>query len=262
MAKRTTPNTVAPRDALDELAKAFKLSKSKAERLFQMLRDLENSHRAMRSLETLARAGSFEAKLLKIHKSLRTIARFSREVGADEPAPTDRIILAHLENAAHKWAARVRLDDDAKSGEWERRAAPHGFVLGTNVSQGYPIPSFNEAVFVKSWLQDTSLLAGLIEDILRGEAKRRKQAKSPDVGNELSAIERLSGIRLPELYEEYTGRSYGFSFGSDQKLLLTTGPKFVTMCFAIMGIQSPGLETLKTHRQKAKKWLERNGANE
>ena len=110
---------------------------------------------------------------------------------------------------------------------------------------------------MRRWLDGTRLMKELVDGIFR---EKPRKVFTDELGEPLwpnckmTATVRLTGVDLPNLYERISGKEYGFSQALDGGgLLNTTGPKFVSMCFAVMGMQATKLETLRTQHNTARK---------
>ena len=246
---------VKSRDAMIELAQEFHLDWFRAARLFVKLQRLSSLHSFGLRIESYERAGDAVKDLEIICKSLTILQKFSERALADDPEPRMRIAEKKLENAAHFWAddCRRRSEHSGKFEQWEEVEA-HGFVLSPNVdSSGAVYPNYNSFSVLRMWLRNNVLFSKLVINIIAKE-RNRKPEPSGTSGkmDELSRVEIRDGKQLPELYERYAGKKFGFSTERDgSKLAYRNGPKFAAMCFPVMGLAKPSLETLRTHWKKA-----------
>ncbi len=267
MARDVDPN--ASRDSMIALAQEFRLSPMQAKSLFKKLHNLKASYSFGTELERIARAGSYVNKLETIRNSLSMLSKFSKQV-LDEPEETAGNVESHLVDAVQLWAhdKRREYQQTGEAGKWEQVASNHGFVHRADSSQGYIVNTYNSETVVRTWLRNNVLFAQLVSEIIE---KEYRKTKKPEPGkpsshreysvaelikrsDEPSEIVSLAGIKLPRLYEECTNQSYGFSTGKTGGRRYAKGPKFVTMCLQVMGVKAPGVETLRTHWNKAKRW--------
>jgi hypothetical protein len=251
-----------------------------AKGLFSVLHHLNSSFQLGKQIEEIAYAGSFVKLLDDVTFSLSKLSKFAESILTENPKPAAQIAEKQLENAAHEWADTVRkegeevpvenLKDRAARGYdiWEQKAKPQGFVHRVDLSNGYPIHTYNSLEVVRTWLRNTHLFSTLVREIIAGEHRKPKlaDADDPDSYRQFSIadlvrqsdgpteIKALAGIELPRLYTRYTGKEYGFSRTKDGGLYLTTGPKFVAMCLKIMGLEDIGPEGLRKHWYEAAPW--------
>jgi hypothetical protein len=237
-----------------------------AKSLFKQLHNLKASYSVGTELERIARAGSYVKKLETIRNSLSMLSKFSKQV-LDEPEETAGNVESHLVDAVQLWAhdKRKECKQTGEAGKWEQVASNHGFLHRADSSQGYPVNTYNSETVVRTWLRNNVLFAQLVSEIIEKEYKKPERGKPSSHreysvaelikrSDEPSEIVSLAGIKLPRLYEKYTNQAYGFSQAKAGGLLYAKGPKFVTMCFQVMGLRAPGLEGLRKHWRAAEPW--------
>jgi len=249
-----------------DLAEAIQLDWRHAARLYVRLQRLSSFHGIRRSIEGYERAGNPVKTLERIRKSLDMLAKFSKSLLTENAGPSERMVEKKLENAAHFWADDVRRESE-KPGQYERweEAKAFGFehssaftdpnVSFRNFDPAATEPSarfhnYDAYLVVRTWLRCNVLFSKLAAEIIN-EAYKPAPASdwiSAGEAGDPSAAQHLASVELPRLYESLTGKRYGFSMGRDgTKLNNSGGPKFVAMCYPVMGLPKPSLDTLRTH---------------
>jgi hypothetical protein len=241
------PDPNKARDAMIELAKDHSFTVLQAGRLYVRLQHLASRYRFKNRLEGYERAGNATKHLQEIHFALTRIASFSKGLLSDNANPRDRIVEKRLENEAHFWADRRKRSD-----RWEEAAAL-GFNHRIYDSSGVSYNSYDSLIVLRTWLRGNVLFSELAANVIAKsyDAVSTDETEQPQQVT-LSAIEELAGIRLPKLYKRFTGERFGFSRTESGKLAYTRGPKFVTMCLPVMGMERLSLETLRSHWKAGK----------
>ncbi|MEW9808795.1 hypothetical protein ABUE31_22680, partial [Mesorhizobium sp. ZMM04-5] len=107
--------------------------------------------------------------------------------------------------------------------------------------------NYDSHIVVRTWLRNNVLFSRLVTEIIKEE--RAATGSDEAATREISSARSLAGVKLPNLYKQLTGKEYRFSTAKDGPLANAGGPKFVRMCFAVMGLPTPSLATLRTHWQ-------------
>lgn len=232
---------LAAGEAMIDLAAEFGLNWFRAARLYVRLQHLSSLHRMWQRDEAYEHAGDTVKFLEEFRYSLGRLAEFSKSLLVDDASPREQTAKNLLESEARSWADGLYRESRA-AGQYERweEAKAHGFVE----AEGY-----DAHVVLDTWLRCNVLFSRLLGDVVE-EARKPispSETQPRDKAREPSSVQSLDGVKLPRLYQQYTGNSYGFSMKKDGELANSRGPRFVTMCYRVMGLPIPPLETLRTH---------------
>ena len=226
---------LAAGEAMIDLAAEFGLNWFRAARLYVRLQHLSSLHRMWRRDEAYERAGDAVKFLEEFRFSLGRLAKFSTSLLADDASPRTRTAKSLLESAARSWADGLHCESRA-AGQYERweEAKAHGFVE----AEGY-----DAHVVLDTWLRCNVLFSGLLKQVSSNETPPRDKTREP------SSVQSLDGVKLPKLYQQYTGDNIRVLDEERGELENTDGPRFASMCYRVMGLDPPPIETLRTHWQ-------------
>jgi hypothetical protein len=254
-------NWSACRDVVIEMAEHFGLSPHKAALLYLRLQRISSNSSVGFSIEKCQRAGDAYKELSKIRNSLNRLAVFSKAILSDAPTPRSRIAESKIENAAHFWT-RGKLKEKPKSRDDDKlyEIESYGFAYrrdGDDERGWYE--SYDCGVVLRRWLRTNVLMSELVTKIIE-DSKKPSDGEVQQVNTEntnwidtLSAVERLVGLRLPELYENMTGNEFKIKQDKAQRTVDESGVKFVRMAMKSIAMKPLGPETIASHRKSTLK---------